>query len=251
LDRALRVGLRGLPGGSSLAELLNQRKGVRHHLARPSFTLDNILQWADSHEQRHGAWPTFGSGQILECPGETWAKVNKALACKLKGLPQNCPDSLAKLLHHCRKSRLMCELPALKVAKILKWADEHHQQTGLWPTKKSGPVYQAPNETWTAIDTALNRGRRSLPAGSSLAQLLGTHRGVKRAGNLSRLTEEQILEWADEYTKRTGSWPTPRSGVIQGTTERWKTIDRALRDGYRGLTGGNSLEKLQNKDRRS
>jgi hypothetical protein len=58
------------------------------------------------------------------------------------------------------------------VKQILEWADAHFARTGKWPTAASGPVAGAPGETWKAIDAALRRGFRGLPAGSSLAWLL-------------------------------------------------------------------------------
>src|SRR5260370_16316255 len=45
IDGALRQGLRGLPGGSSLAQLLAERRGVRNKKALPPLTISNILPW--------------------------------------------------------------------------------------------------------------------------------------------------------------------------------------------------------------
>jgi hypothetical protein len=57
----------------------------------------------------------------------------------------------------------------------LMWADRHFQRTGMWPTRRSGAVIDAPGETWRAIDLALNRGNRGLPSGRSLPQLFAEH----------------------------------------------------------------------------
>src|SRR5262245_35930304 len=48
-DAALRLGLRGLPGGSSLARLLAARRGVRNHLDLPPLTVTKVLAWADRY----------------------------------------------------------------------------------------------------------------------------------------------------------------------------------------------------------
>src|SRR6266852_335482 len=58
VDMALSKGHRGLPGGSSLAKLLAERSGHRHHFMTPRLSRKGILAWADAHRLRTGAWPT-------------------------------------------------------------------------------------------------------------------------------------------------------------------------------------------------
>ena len=48
VDQALRVGVRGLPGGSSLAGLLAERRGIRNPKAAPQLSETQVLAWADS-----------------------------------------------------------------------------------------------------------------------------------------------------------------------------------------------------------
>src|SRR5262249_33615409 len=96
--------------------------------------------------------------------------------------------------------------------------------------------------TWKAVDVALMKGHRGLPKGWSLAKLLHERRGVRHLDFLPRLTIKQILVWADEYRKRTGAWPTCRSGSIQSAPrETWMAVARKLQDGGRGLPGGTTL----------
>jgi hypothetical protein len=86
---------------------------------------------------------------------------------------------------------------------------------------------------------------RSLPGGSTLAQLLAEQRGVRNKSSLPNLTTGQILEWADAYRMTTGKWPQQKSGaVLDASGERWANIDTALSRGRRGLPGGSSLAKL-------
>ena len=54
----------------------------------------------------------------------------------------------------------------------LAWADAHRARTGSQPHDRSGPVADAPGETWGNIDRALRHGRRGLPGGTSLSWLL-------------------------------------------------------------------------------
>jgi hypothetical protein len=59
------------------------------------------------------------------------------------------------------------------------------------------------------------------------------------------LTVAQILGWADEHRRHTGDWPTVLSGPIPGAPGlTWGGVDKALRDGRRGLPGGGSLPRL-------
>ena len=79
------------------------------------------------------------------------------------------------------------QCPSLTIGQVLAWADAHRAATGAWPRASSGTVRDAPHVgTWSAIDQALARGRHGLPGGSSLARLLGEHRGV-RTVRMSRI----------------------------------------------------------------
>jgi hypothetical protein len=140
--------------------------------------------------------------------------------------------------------------PPLNIQQILAWADEHQTRTGKWPTVTSGRVQVLEGPTWRALDSALRKGSRGLPGGSSLARLLAEQRGYRNLADLPRLTVAKILDWADEHHARTGLWPNPNSGRIRkadGTT--WYAVDRALSKGLRGLNGGTSLAKLLQAER--
>jgi hypothetical protein len=58
IQMALNHGHRGLPGGSSLALLLADQRGVRNTWSRPLLSVEEILRWADVHHARTRAWPT-------------------------------------------------------------------------------------------------------------------------------------------------------------------------------------------------
>jgi hypothetical protein len=172
---ALRKGHRGLPGGSSLARLLAEHRGYRNIHGLPRLTLGQIVAWADAHHDATGRWPTADAGPVRAAPGESWACIDQALRNGGRGLPGG--DSLARLLARRRGVRNRQALPRLTRAAILGWAQRHRRRTGRWPTEDSGPVVGAPGETWRAVDTALRSGRRGLPGGSSLPQLLSRLKG--------------------------------------------------------------------------
>jgi hypothetical protein len=249
VDSALRAGMRGLRGTSSLARLLAQHRGVRNRKALPRLTETKVLAWADAYHRRTGAWPTRKSGPIAEAPGETWSAVDAALQAGTRGF--RCGSSLARLLARRRGKRNLQALRRLTLAEILSWADAHHRRTGAWPTCKSGPIAEAPGETWLAIDATLRHRRRGLPGGLSLPRLLARERGLHNPKGLPPLTEKQILAWADAHYRRSGAWPTRRSGPVQDAPgETWMRVDRILYKGGRGLTGGSSVLRLLRRYRR-
>ncbi len=244
VDAALSQGRRALPGGSSLPQLLKEHRNVRNIRDLPILTIEQILEWADAHHERTAHWPKQNSGSVADAPGETWTGINGALQQGRHGLPGG--SSLAQLLDEKRGVRNPKALPDLTEEQILAWCDAHHELTGQWPSRETGPIEDAPGETWTGIGVSLAQGRRGLPGGSSLAQLLDEKRGVRNPGALPDLTEEQILLWAEAHRNRTGKIPNKVSGhVDDAPEEKWANLDAALRTGSRNLPGGSSLTALK------
>lgn len=245
VDQALRAGHRGLPGGSSLAKLLLQHRGIRHPHYLPALTIPQILTWADAHHARTRTWPSGHSTKTIpNAPkGLTWVAVNLALARGKRGLPGG--SSLADLLETHRGVRNRKSVPDLTEAQVLAWADDHHARTGNWPKYKDGSITAAPGETWCAVDTALSKGKRGFSGGDSLARFLTRHREVRNKSALPRLTVEQIRVWAQAHRKRTGRWPVVKSGPIpEAAGETWSGVNQALYAGQRGLPGGSSLYQM-------
>jgi hypothetical protein len=248
VDGALRHGVRGLEGGSSLPRFLAQCRQVpMQRQNRTRLTIKQILTWADEHRRRTRKWPS--GKHAIAIPGvayENWKKIDAALSSGGRGLPGG--SSLAKLLtRHRGKPYPVGSIPGRKLSKagIMRWAAQHHRRTGQWPTINSGPVYGVKHENWHALQCALHDGSRGLPPGGSLAQLLGRTPGSTRRLMRPRLTKQQIVTWADSHRQRTRSWPKPESGKIRDAPgETWKAIEHALRGEKRGLVGKTSLVML-------
>jgi hypothetical protein len=235
---------------------LARQRGVPNLRAREDLTEEQILAWADAHHRRTGQWPIKPSGAVHGTRLETWTGIDKALRRGDRGLAAG--SSLARLLARHRGLRNAKDLPVLSEHAILVCADAYHRRTGRWPSKASRSIRDGIGtgalpkpgeprcgETWQAVDEALRYGRRGLPRGSSLAQLLARHRGTRNIGRLPGLTEKQVLAWADAHHRRTGQWPTRNSGPIAGTHgETWQSIHDALRGGRRGFAGDSSLPRL-------
>ena len=244
VEVALTHGRRGLPGGSSLAQLLERRRGVRNVRALPRLTTEKIREWTREWFRLRGRWPTRDCGVIPKSGGETWAAVATALSRGSRGLPGG--STLTRFLEV--EFGVPAKPPPLTVNQILAWADAHRISTGRWPTRRSGMVPGSSNERWINIESALNKGKRGLPSGSSLARLLARYRGTRIMRELPQLTPGKIMRWARQYTAATGRRPTKLSGSVtdrgKETGETWSGIDAALKFGGRGLAGGDSLFRL-------
>jgi hypothetical protein len=233
---ALVRGKRGLPGGVSLPQLLEQHRGVRNHLAVPPLTEALILRWADDYHRRTGNYPKHNDGPILGTQ-ETWSGVENALIKGRRGMPGK--GSLAKFLTRHRGVRNKSDLPSLTVDQIKAWAEAHHTRTGSWPTAHSGKIHDAPGESWSAVHSALTSGLRGLPGGDSLARLLERECGRRNPAEVPRLTLVGIRRWVVQHHERTGKWPKALSGPIAGVEgETWGAIANALQKGRRGLRAG-------------
>lgn len=176
VDMSLRVGTRGLPGGSSLARLLARYRGVPNRAEKkPRLTIKQILEWAERHKRRTGSWPDPHSGPIPRSGGETWMGIQAALQSGRRGLSGG--TTLPQLLARRRGRPYRRKAPDLTIRQILKWAEAHCRRTGRWPSEDSGPVRGAPGERWGNIQSALYKGYRGLPSGWTLATLLDEHFG--------------------------------------------------------------------------
>jgi hypothetical protein len=95
INVALNQGRRGLPGGSSLARLLETRRGIVPFV-QIRWTIPQILTWADAHHKRTGKWPLTTSGLVVGASRGTWCAIDRALRRGSRGLPGG--SSLAALL---------------------------------------------------------------------------------------------------------------------------------------------------------
>jgi hypothetical protein len=239
VDDSFHTGRAMLPGGASLSQFLAKTRGV---IRRPPMTEEQILAWADAHHERTGQWPTSESGSIPEEPGETWTALHSALGKGLRGLSGG--TTLTELLFKRRGVPSLYYAPRPTIPQILAWADAFHARTGRWPQRNSGPIPEAPGETWKTVDSAL-RGHRGLPPGSSLTRLLVQERGLRSWRYVPPFSIPQILAWADAFRARNGRWPNERSGPVdEAPGETWLRIQTALVEGLRGLQGGSSLSRL-------
>src|SRR6266478_7528512 len=127
----------------------------RRRWRKSVLTVDQILAWADDYHRRIGTWPHHFSGRI-RWTEETWLGIDAALRQGGRGLSGG--SSLARLLDAQRGVRNSGNLPPLDDRQIPRWAREHFQRTRRWPSLNSGVIRGTKEETWNAVDLALNRG---------------------------------------------------------------------------------------------
>src|SRR5262249_6262774 len=87
VENALRVGLRGLPGGSSLAQLLEAKCNVPNRMNLRKLSRRLIVTLAKEFFEKPGSWPTTDSGDVDGVEALTWNAVDQALRKGSRGLP--------------------------------------------------------------------------------------------------------------------------------------------------------------------
>ncbi len=111
IDVSLRLGNRGLPGGSSLSDFLNEHRGIfegrQGRIYRISderrIDMKKVMSWARAYRKKTGIWPHLGSGEIPGSGGYRWGLVDMALRFGRRGLPGG--TSLARLFGHKKKKK--------------------------------------------------------------------------------------------------------------------------------------------------
>lgn len=245
IDTALRLGLRGLPGKSSLTQELRRYSGVARPWLRggPPLTIEMILAWADDFRRSYGFWPNPVSGRVAGQGAETWQRVSRAIMKGLRGLPGG--STLSRELQ--RHRQVFFGKDRLAEDQIFCWAQSHFRRTGKWPQVADGPIPESSGANWDNINRALIHGFRGLPGGTCLKKLLVDRQviGPESLALRSVLTPDQIWEWAQTFHEGHGNWPVVTSGPIDGTKDdTWSKVGSSLSTGNRGLPGGSSLARF-------
>jgi hypothetical protein len=173
-----------LSRGSSLAKLLKKHGADKWR----SFTIEEVLTWADTFFASHGAWPTYLSGAVESVTGVSWASIDRALRLGIRGFKGK--SSLSRLLKRHRAkivprtqgTNRTGDDRTFTMAQVWEWARAHHRRTGKWPLRRSGVIPESNGFTWHSIDGWLRSGRMGLPGGSSLAKLFRERRSKSERG---------------------------------------------------------------------
>jgi desulfoferrodoxin (superoxide reductase-like protein) len=285
LDLALRKGVRSLSGGTSLLQL-KQEHGFSE--ATLPLTPQKIVRWMQLYKEHDDevkgkglgrypfstdktVWDKDKSGQWLQVKNENWTVLDLALRRNSRTLLGD--SSLLQLKQEHGFSEVTLPLTPQKIVRWIQLYKEHDDEVkgqGLgeypsqnnkivWDKDQFGQWIQIKNEKWNTINAALSGGFRSLPGGSSLAQLK-----QERGLNEDRaLTLQKIVRWMQLYKEHDdevkgaglGKYPSQEDKIVwdkneygkwmQVKGEKWRTINQALRNGLRSLPGGSSLSQLK------
>ena len=98
INNALRYGLRGIAGGSSLSNFIQQEFDKRNKKRLPELTEKMIIAWMEEYARIKGYPPKRDAGNVKSAPGEVWNNLDVALKMGRRGLSGGSSlDKLAKL----------------------------------------------------------------------------------------------------------------------------------------------------------
>ncbi len=248
IDEALRVGVRGLPGGSSLSK---ERLALIGSRSRKQLTAASVKDAILAHHAATGAWPNESTAGATPGVAHSWSYL-RAVVRKGTLFPNG--YTFSKLVRELRglspsKGKITIDsvedaIRAFQVANDGKWSSLATK--GAVPiTSRDGPTL-----TWQTLDVYLARGLAGLPKVGddgrplTLAKVVARLRGVI-AGSTSLtvgMVEQAMLTWR----RNEGRWPTaktpgnaPRIGVT------WKALNIYLQRGKRGLPSKLTLKRVQ------
>jgi hypothetical protein len=81
-----------------------------------------------------------------------------------------------------RRPPRLCKQAQLNADQIMTWGNAYRRRRGVFPNRSEGPITGTNGLKWSTVDSALKRGSRGLPGGSSLAMLFGDRRKKGRTG---------------------------------------------------------------------
>lgn len=140
----------------------------------PPLTPERILDWVGEYLHRQGRLPTRVSGALSFAPGEDWMGIDRCLKHGLRGLSGNSSLRLLVVERRLLAGRSGRKSISLTVPMIRQWASAFKHRHSEWPTKKSGPIREAPGHSWLGVDRALYLGRYGLPVCGGLLSILET-----------------------------------------------------------------------------
>ena len=247
ISAALREGLRGLPGGTSLAQLLD-KAGLKANSADRSYpSLMEIIKAAEEFKElNNGNLPSRESGVFPNYLDLTWGKIDAGLK-RGDVIEGTDASSIADLWTKQFGYRNVNNLPDLSENQILEWCDLFKGRTGQFPSNISQSVVEMGTETFMSIDVAFRENRRGMNGHSSLSNFLFEKRGKRNNKNLPDLTLKMIVNWMIDWHNETGAWPTVSDGEIPNSGgEKWSNLNATLHRGGRNLPK-TSLAKLRKK----
>lgn len=146
--------------------------------------------------------------------------------------------------------RRRSDKPTITIDQVVDWALTYFERTGGWPKPESGAVRGRRDLNWNMIDMALRDGYRGLPRSGSLPRFLDKYLSeARKATRRPKLSLAKIRQWAAAHHRRTGRWPTVAAAgdIPESPGDTWRSINKALTRGTRGLGAKSTLAKVLGK----
>lgn len=255
INAALWKGGRGLPGGSSLANLIEEQFGIRNKMNLPGLTEAIIHEWIEQFIKKYHRKPIASDGTVEfangRYTGETWGAIDSSLLAGVRGLIGG--SSLAQFIEQNFSIRSYCKPPELSLEQIKDWIQQHISKYDKKPTAKSGVVEFAEGEykgtSWATIAHAMRNGVRGLVKGLSLAEFIKNVFNISNHYACKPLTVDIIYNWISQFIDKHDRKPTQNDGIIEFAKDEykemtWSTLNSHLWKGGRGLSGGSSLSQF-------
>tara|TARA_R110002072_G_scaffold63628_3_gene158080 strand:- start:743 stop:2167 length:1425 start_codon:yes stop_codon:yes gene_type:complete len=240
IDKHLRDGGRGLPGESSLSQLMEEH-GLGSHI-----TIQDILDAAKLHffqtkeKTGVGKWPSSSDRtRITSGPleGKTWKGIDTAFHRGYFNLPSDTTLSCFLKENGCFDSNIIDPSDVVEAAKLHYSQMKEKTGRGRWPSSKDNKVIETgplKGEKWSSIHTAIRDGYRGFdPTEGGLPAFLRAHDCYDRA-----ITKNDIIVSALYYKtqNKDNKWPSNKTKapvcddtVLHGMT--WASIDKRKIEG--------------------
>lgn len=179
LERYIRTGHLYAAGGQY------PKPGRSKSIPEKALTVQQVLNWCDLYHERNGKYPGQYAKAIPEMNGDSFANINAALNTGTRGLPKK--RGLAELLAQERGYIHNLNKPELTIERVVQELIAYYFANGeKFPTASNQELAGSLGCKWSAINAALHRGGRGLPAGLSLSKL--------RASALEKMQQSEFFK---------------------------------------------------------
>jgi hypothetical protein len=251
INSALNRGNRGLPGNSSLSDLIEENFDIKNPKNAPQLSENSICDLIQTFIDLYERKPQSTDENVPGIEGLSWANIDRRLREGSYGLPGG--SSLAQLIRERFSIRDQVIVPTIPLEMIHSWVESYLAEYREKPTAKSGKIKYASGEfqglSWHSVNQAIKTGKTSLPKGSTLADYIAATFGIKNPKKAVAITKSLVLKWVDQFMQKHERKPTVNDGIIEfagadfpGLT--WRLLNNYLSKGGRSLQGGSSLSKL-------
>lgn len=234
LDLALRIGYRGLKGGSSLLDLVSESLGLRGR--GQDIDLNEAKIEVLNYFKKYGKRPTKRCKNFLLSDGTSLENLDRFL--KKKKNKEN-GSSLSEFINNILG---VPQKENFDLGEIRTEIKKYYNKKSKKPTEHSEDFFLPDGTTARNLANSFRKGLRGLDGNISFPEFANQVLGLKEKKDLD---VSMIIKELKKYHKKNKKYPNKRDAsffLADGTSAT--SLDQALRMGFRGLDGGSSLAKL-------